>query len=280
MASSIGKSAGEVTQAVSSVQESDIFQGILNKGWRGLILINRLKSPMPKAGFIDSRREAKQADILNHHIATEDSASISQLSDPWMVMKKLNIPRYPISYTRPPTQKVIDNQIIIFNTNDSPAISIVLQNRPSNIQVNPVSYWVSVKSMGRNNPFMLYTGGEDSIQLDISWFVNDSFNREEVLTKCRLLESWTKADGYVKSPPTLKISWGSSGIFDNDLFILESAPYQLSNFQNASKDSDLGLLPQCATQTLTFKRVTRNNRSHAEIVPIGALAVTKGIKQG
>ncbi len=135
-------------------------------------------------------------------------------------------------------------------------------------------------SMGRNNPFMMYTGGEDTISFDISWYSNDPMNREDVLTKCRLLESWSKANGYNQAPPVLRISWGTSGIFDNDLFILYSASYKLNNFQDrysgSSIDTDefsrsvtrtinLGLLPSIATQSLVFKKVTGKNLTHNDI---------------
>lgn len=288
MASIIGKLAGEVTQTIVKGQSHDILQGPLNKSWRALLLLNRATSKMPKIESI----EKGGLDDLNHHVATWESTSIAQDKDQWTRDKRQSPREKPdqiveskkVDYTKKPTNQTINNQIVIINKNVSPPISIVLQNRPNSIQVNPMSYWVSVKSMGRNNPFMIYTGGEDSIQLEVSWFVNDPNNREEVLTKCRLLESWTKADGYRAAPPTLKIVWGSSNIFDNDTFILESAPYQLSNFQNSyrlSRDSsqvDLGLLPQCATQTLTFKRVTANNRTHVEMVSMESLQKTQGIK--
>ena len=55
------------------------------------------------------------------------------------------------------------NNIIIINDNVSPPISIVIQNRPNEVNINPQTNWVSIMSMGRNNPFMMYTGGEDTI---------------------------------------------------------------------------------------------------------------------
>ena len=65
------------------------------------------------------------------------------------------------------------NNIIIINDNVSPPISIVIQNRPNEVNINPQTNWVSIMSMGRNNPFMMYTGGEDTISFDISWYSND-----------------------------------------------------------------------------------------------------------
>ena len=267
MATKVGESAGEMFGAITEFQTtmSDYTQGPLNKGWRAMILVNRAKF----GNIPDPPKKTTQYPPTQDF--TQEGQEIYQDKSKYEAKKH--------------------NSIIIVNTNVSPVVSVVLQNRPSSIQVNPTTFWTSVKSMGRNNPFMMYTGGEDSIQLEVSWYVDDPHHRDEVLNKVRLLESWSKADGYNAAPPTLKISWGESGIFDNDIFILESAPYVLSNFQSYQRQyqrgkshsrptTNIGLLPQCATQTLTFKRVTANNRTHAEIVPMEYLETTNGIKIG
>lgn len=183
--------------------------------------------------------------------------------------------------------KARQNDIIIFNLSVSPYQSITLQNRPDELKVDPKSSWATVASMGRNNPFYLYTGGEDTISFDISWFVSDPTRRDEVVAKCRLLESWTKANGYQAAPPVLLIKWGGSGIFDNDNFILESAPYTLTHFQDRAMGKadeyykgqiqDLKLYPNCAKQTLTFKKVTASNITHAQIVDPAVLKGIQGI---
>ena len=181
------------------------------------------------------------------------------------------------------------NEIIIINASVSPYQSLVLQNRPNQLNIDPKSTWVSINSMGRNNPFMMYTGGEDTISFDISWFANDPQHRDEVIWKCKLLESWSKANGYMASPPLLNIKWGASNIFsDTDYFILESAKYTLSNFQDRARRPgigygdtdqfiDLKLSPACATQTLSFKRVTLENTTHNDIVPLTKLQGISGI---
>lgn len=184
------------------------------------------------------------------------------------------------------------NSIIIINASVSPYQAIILQNRPGELDIHPKSNWVSVQSMGRNVPFMMYTGGEDIISFNISWYANDPENRDEVLWKCKLLESWSKANGYLASPPVLNIKWGNSDIFSmDDKFILESAKYTLKNFQDRAKlnpagmyeDSniiDLKLNPACATQYLTFKRVSMDNPTHNDIVPLDKLKPIKGIVDG
>lgn len=178
------------------------------------------------------------------------------------------------------------NQVVIYNLVSTPYQYITLQNRPPSIDFRGETTWATIKSMGRNTPMYHYTGAEDIIQFNVSWFCNDPENPEEVITKCRLLEMWSKANSYQASPPILKIEWGNSGIFENHQYILTSATYTLNNFRNASRTriagksceiDDLKLLPAAATQELIFKRVSAYNLSYADIVSEEALKKTKGI---
>lgn len=315
MASIIGKAVGAVASVVTELEQGRIFTSPLNKLWRAKILLNRATSPMPKD---EAKSSYKTNDALNQHYARASSYSVAQKGSPWVTARKQVLSglgekdRYiqGTDYTQSnrnilqdKTNKVnqINNQIQIINKHTSPPTIITIQNRPNELNVNPQSAWVAVKSMGRNNPFMMYTGGEDTISFDVSWYVSDPNNRKEVITKCNLLKSWTKADGYVAAPPTLNILWGTSGLFDNDTFILESAPFVLTHFQNASRMlgrynhtengervssgegedntlTDLHLYPNYATQTLTFKRVSATNQRRVEIVSPEDLAITRGIE--
>lgn len=195
-----------------------------------------------------------------------------------------NLNKYQTKSLRGGNVTLPQNYVCILNLHTNPYTTLYIQNRPTEIQVNPGSTWVSIKSMGRNNPFYMYTGGEDTISFDISWYTSDPNHPEEVLAKCRLLESWTRANGYISAPPTLKILWGNSGIFNNFDFILESCPYRLTNFQNGSRASigpvtdsngaiDKKLYPACATQTLTFKKVIRDNTLHDDIIDLSLVAI-------
>lgn len=307
MASLIGKTVGKVAQEITELEQGRIFQSPLNKVWRALILTNRATSPMAKA---ESNKLGKAYDAQNAHVAREGSYSLAQTQIEWyqniIVAKKIGInpdkvlKARSVDYTiaNKFTSELIKNDIVIANLNVSPAISLVIQNRPDILRVEPAATWAAVKSMGRNNPFYFYTGGEDTITFNISWYSVDADHRDDVVNKCRLLESWARADGYSASPPTLRIQWGNSGLFEDDLFILAAAPYELTHFQNASRmmkrydnDPDTGqritntvsrpynlkLLPNCATQTLTFKRVTKNNRTWEEIIPASKLKYTPGV---
>lgn len=257
---------------------TEVLTSPLNKLWRAKILLNRKISGMPQSDpytigmpkvspptnqeFQDAKKEENFLAESSRHL-NEDT---------------------PLSKV---PKRQYNNQIIIINPNTSPYTKLIIQGMPSEVEVNPESNWAVVKSMGRNNPFMFYTGGEDSISFDISWYSVQS-DREDVLNKCKLLESWTRADGYKASPPTLLISWGSSNLFKNDTFVLTSAKYTLTNFQNATKATrgkytgsgeqvDLKLLPNCAIQHLIFKKVTSDNSTHEQIIPKERLSNTKGI---
>ena len=248
--------------------------GPLNKLWRAKILLNRERSPMEKRDDLDSRTIEKPK-------TTNDNRKLRDEK-----LKGIKSEIHGINYlAAKETKRTVNNQVIIINTHTSPITKVILQAF-SNVEVNPDSTWAVVKSMGRNNPFYMFTGSEDTITFEISWYALDT-NREDVINKCRLLESWTKANGYSAAPPTLGISWGNSDMFADDYFILKSAPYKLNNFQNsyrkgprkgANEIIDLKLYPNSATQTLTFNRVSSNNRTHEDIIPVSKLKTTRGVK--
>lgn len=309
----LGKPVGEVAKAIGDLESGRIFQSPLNKVWRALILLNRNNSNMPKD---DTQNTYKEDDSENAHTATKGSFSAAQKKDPWF-QNKISAKNTRLDseyaqdilksksndYTKTNSSdfiklvsELIKNDIVIANLDVSPAISIVIQNRPNELRIEPTSTWAAVKSMGRNNPFYFYTGGEDTISFDISWYCTDEKNRDDVVNKCRLLESWTRANGYSSSPPTLRIQWGDSGLFEDDLFILVSANYTLTHFQNASRmthryihfdtgqrinvenpPQNLKLLPNYATQSLIFKRVSTSNRTWEDIIPSSKLQRTPGI---
>jgi hypothetical protein len=179
------------------------------------------------------------------------------------------------------------NEIIIFNMNstDNGYQYITLQNRPPELEFQGETAWATIKSFGRNVPMYHFTGAEDKIQLQISWFCNDPERPWEVIQKCRLLEAWSKADGYYAGPPILQIDWGGSGLFSNALFILTSANYILKNFRDGYIDRRLEkpewvdgkLYPMAATQELVFNRVSGTNPLHSSIYDPSKLEGLSGV---
>lgn len=188
-------------------------------------------------------------------------------------------------------------KVYILNSSANPYQYIELQNRPSNIRVSPETSWAVIRSMGRNVPMYHFTGAEDTIEFNISWYQDSKEHADDVINKCRLLESWSKANGYVSGPPFLQIIMGNDGPFDNQYFILSSASYELSNFGlsqysetdgKAFKDSyknpraaaswGTKYYPTIARQTLVFKRISDTNPTWNDIIPNEKLQYTSGVK--
>lgn len=268
MASVINKIHGKLQEAIlKPFDNTTIGQTAVGPAtylWRARILINRATSL--KAHHIVSPLEV---DPASKNINTGVSALKTAKRRALMKVSRIIVHETP-------TVRSIKNQIVIINPNaktgenNNSYESIVIQGMPSEVNYEMDNTWVTVKTNGRNNPFYFYTGSEDTISFDISWYSNQP-DRKDVIKKCRLLESWSKANAYEAAPPELWISWGSSELFKDYSFVLISAPYVLSNFQNAyrlnrkSAPIDLGLLPNAATQKLTFKRVTKTNLTLEDI---------------
>lgn len=257
--------------------KTSILTSPLNKLWRAKILLNRKTSGMPQnAG--DQTKMPKSSPVTNKSFQ-EDAKEFAFLKE---------AQRHQTEDTKlvTPYNRTVNNQIIIINTHTQPYTKVEIQGKPSEVEVVPDSNWATVKSIGRNNPFMIYTGGEDTITIDVSWFSTQK-DRKDVINKCKLLESWSRSDGYTASPPVLHISWGSSNLFKGQTFVLTSAKYSLSNFQNSYNPSgsrrnlseiiDLGLLPNCAVQKLIFKKTTGSNTTHEEIISRNELKNTQGV---
>lgn len=142
---------------------------------------------------------------------------------------------------------------------------------PRELDYKPESNFVGIASFGRNNPFYQFTGSEDTLTFEIDWFAKEK-NREDVIFNCRWLEALTKGDAYDDIPHKVKIVWGKDNkLFEDSIWLLVDAPYRLSNFVRGYYDDQknlvsVGMLPQQAFQTVTFKRLTKLNRSSKEII--------------
>lgn len=293
MATIVNKVAGKINNSINKITStiSPATQGPLNKLWRAKILINRAKSPLPKdpnnissnlPGVIGNTIDKLQSKLggLNVSFTSPDPAKGGN-----PIIKQQLVDYQKNQLYDPVNGNTLRNKVIIYNLNASPYQYIELQNRPNQIDFRGETTWATIKSMGRNLPMYHYTSAEDIIQFNVSWYCNDPNNDGEVLFKCRLLESWTKGNGFKSSPPILYIQWGSSDMFANHKYILFSATYSLMDFRNSSLDrrSDPmlarghGLYPSRATQELVFKRVSYYNPSWQDYVTSDQLQRTKGI---
>lgn len=291
MARIIGKTLGKVTHKYEDLTRdtAGVLTGPVNKLWRARLLLNRATSGLPKDTAPKGKRFDPNGVVGESQISSKNPLLNRDLQKKWRL--ELQFPRVSEDGGIDPAKgnqsitnyrnfevkpEIINlNEIRIYNLNIDPIKYITLQNRPPELEFRGETTWATIKSMGRNTPMYHYTGSEDIIQFNVSWYASDPNNPEEVLSKCRLLESWTKSNGYQASPPILKIEWGKSGIFEDHSYILTSATYTLKNFQNASRVRVPGqpaqyrdgrLLPATATQELIFKRVSAYNLSHQDFI--------------
>lgn len=206
------------------------------------------------------------------------------------ISEELNDGTKPLSLN--PKRKKPNVKAWILNTMEEPYKYIEFQTKPSNIKVNPQTNWATIRSMGRNLPMYHYTGAEDTIEINISWYQDNKQHADDVLNKCRILESWSKANGYLSSPPLLQIVLGDGeGPFEGQYFILYSASYELTHFgvfqykdqkRSSSKDpniaSEVKYYPVIARQSLVFKRVMDTNPTWDDIIPNEKVQHTSGVK--
>lgn len=227
MARVLNKAAGKVVEKYNDLTRdtAGVLTGPLNKLWRARILLNRTISTLPK----DDAQKGKLYDpngvIGEAQISSKNPTLNKQLQAKWRM--ELQFPRLeegegvdPAKGNKNTTNYrnfeakadiIYQNEVRIYNMTVNPTQYITLQNRPPELDFRGETTWATIKSMGRNTPMYHFTGAEDIIQFNVSWYCNDPENPEEVINKCRLLEAWTKANGYQSAPPIVKIEWGGFG---------------------------------------------------------------------
>ena len=147
---------------------------------------------------------------------------------------------------------------------------IELSSIPHEIEYDPETKLVALYSIGRNNPRYHYTGAEDTVEMELDWYARTE-HMQEVIFKCRWLEAMSKNDSYQESLHRLMVIWGNDNqLLQDDLFLVESAKYTLSNwntgYMSGEKFVSTGMLPKVAKQKLVLKRVSDKQRSSADII--------------
>lgn len=99
--------------------------------------------------------------------------------------------------------------------------------------------------IGRNNPFLHYTGGKESINLSLD-FYSDIESHDDVKKKIDWLRSLTINNGTVGGFRSVKIVFGD--LFRWETFAVKSVNYKMTHF-----DGDSDFLPLRATVTLTLQ---------------------------
>jgi hypothetical protein len=143
-----------------------------------------------------------------------------------------------------------------------------IQTVPLNLSVTPTTQWAVIPVLGRNLPRYQYTGGETKIRFQLDWYSVTPL-RDDVIDRCRWVESLSRSDGWNAPPPRILLIFGD--LFKNQTWVVESAPYELSLF-----DKEWGMLPRQAYQELTLMQVSDTNITHFDIkrptyAPLGEL---------
>ncbi len=153
----------------------------------------------------------------------------------------------------------------------NPTNSMEIQNLPSVMSFDPGIKIVSMSSPGRNNPFQHYTGAEDTLDFELSYYAQEE-NRQDVIKKCKWVEAMAKNDAYTGKPKLIGIFWtspdesaedggGGLGAFlEEATWLIKAAPYEVSLFHGARR-----LMPTLATQKISLVRVSKHNRTREEI---------------
>lgn len=140
------------------------------------------------------------------------------------------------------------------------AEKLYFQSVPHDITHETTDGWQTIQSPGRNNPLYQYTGSEDTLTLEISWYSNQE-NRQDVLKKMKWLQALRKANGYLKPPPIVALCFGD--LFKDARWIVSGADPKYSGFSRQYK-----MMPLVATTTLVLKRVSEENTTWQEILKI------------
>ena len=299
-------------------QVTDITTSELNKLWRAKILLDRATRPAKTGGKASITPEAKlhknniradrgvntktgitessiRVDVNKAAREVEEQQKELQRKETTVYFVEDNTPleERKIKYDKRNNESLTKKRIQIYNISSDPITYLELQTYPEKVSFQGESTWAVINSMGRNTPMYHFTGAESIIQLNISWYCDDPANPADVIAKCKLLEAWSKGNGYISAPPILKLNWGDSELFKDELFILTEATYELSNWRGSVKQYDrktnelvlpkgyvdTNLLPAMATQELIFRRVSATNLTHGDIISQELLNKTKGINK-
>lgn len=134
-----------------------------------------------------------------------------------------------------------------------------IQYVPSELGLNRSASWSGVEILGRNNPIHQYTGGTNSLELELD-FYSEQDNREDVIEKCRLLESWAMNDGFSNPPERIRLTFGK--VFKaEEVWIINNVSTTYKLFAK-----EFGSLPRQANVTLSLVLDTDSNRKVKDVL--------------
>lgn len=127
-----------------------------------------------------------------------------------------------------------------------------IQYVPTQLSFSRTPIISGVAVVGRNNPIHHYVGGTTEMNLELDFHSEDE-SREDVIRKCKWLESLAYSDGFENPPERVRLTFGR--LFqNNEVWIVKSVKYDLSVFQAVH-----GFLPKQAYVKVSLALDTQFN---------------------
>lgn len=146
--------------------------------------------------------------------------------------------------------------LLVFNNYPSNEYEVLtMPYVPAEISWNPTNNFAEIAAFSRNVPDYQYLGSSQEFSFDIDWYSNEG-NYEEIVKMAKLVDSYSRSDGYGKNPPLVKLS-GLHG-YDGYFFHIKSAPYRITE-KSGKLGGDVKIYPRQIIQTVTLQRVAPSN---------------------
>lgn len=143
-----------------------------------------------------------------------------------------------------------NNELILVELTP-PFERLFLQFVPKKLEPSRSADYASVLPIGRNNPLLHYTGGDNSLPLTVDFYSDDE-RREDVIQKVKWLESLAMNDGYESPAPKVKLIMGD--VFQYEVWRVSSCKSTMEAF-----DQENNWLPMRASVKLQLKLDPDNN---------------------
>lgn len=126
---------------------------------------------------------------------------------------------------------------------------------PMEMNWTPQNTYATIAAFSRNVPDYQYLGSSQEFSFEIDWYSNEG-KYEEIVKFAKLVDSYSRSDGYGKNPPLVKLK-GLYG-YDGYFFYIKSAPYRITE-KSGKLGGDESIYPRQIIQTVTLQRVAASN---------------------
>lgn len=137
---------------------------------------------------------------------------------------------------------------------------LYFQNIPLTLDYDPQTTLVSLPSYGRNITDYQFTGAEDALKFDLTWY-GDTVTRDDVIKNCKWLEAMSKDSGDGSGIHPIKLVFGD--MYQDAQWVVKSAAYTLSLFNRV-----YGMLPQLATSKIVLSKIASTNPTRSSIMRV------------